>query len=108
MNGKFLLDTTAVIALFANDSGVRGRLNTAAEVFVASIVLGELYYGARKSVRAEENLARIGEFAAGNSVLVCDGETARQYGDIKHRLREKGRPLPENDIWIAAVAKQYS
>jgi tRNA(fMet)-specific endonuclease VapC len=33
--------------------------------------------------------------------------TAQYYGEIKNRLRAKGRPLPENDIWIAAVAKQY-
>lgn len=33
--------------------------------------------------------------------------TARQYGEIKNKLRKKGRPLPENDIWIAALALQY-
>ncbi|WP_322746135.1 PIN domain-containing protein [Nostoc sp. LEGE 06077] len=37
----------------------------------------------------------------------CDVETARQYGEIKNKLRLKGHPLPENDIWIASVALQY-
>jgi tRNA(fMet)-specific endonuclease VapC len=32
---------------------------------------------------------------------------ARQYGVIKNALRAKGRPIPENDIWIAAIAMQY-
>ena len=36
-----------------------------------------------------------------------DAETARQYGEIKESLRAKGRPIPENDIWIAAIAFQY-
>jgi tRNA(fMet)-specific endonuclease VapC len=76
-------------------------------IFTPSIVLGELYYGARKSTRVPENLARIEEFAARSTVLVCDTETARRYGEIKDRLRQKGRPIPENDIWIAAIALQY-
>ena len=107
MNGRVLLDTSMVIALFAGDPGVRRGLAEASEVFVPSIVLGELYYGARKSARVRENLARIEEFATANVVLGCDAETARQYGRIKRDLQAKGRPLPENDIWISAVAKQY-
>ena len=40
-------------------------------------------------------------------MLPCDTATAQQYGDIKNQLRAKGRPIPENDIWIAAIAMQY-
>ncbi len=107
MNGRFLLDTPIVIALFAQEPAVQQRLTQAPEVFVPSIVLGELYYGARKSVRVAANLARIDEFAAGSAVLVCTTETARQYGQIKQNLQAKGRPLPENDIWISAVDMQH-
>jgi tRNA(fMet)-specific endonuclease VapC len=107
MNGRFLLDTNIVIALFAGEISVTDRLLEAQEVFVPSIVLGELYYGARKSRRVQENLARIEEFATRSVVLGCDAETARQYGDVKGSLREKGRPIPENDIWIAAIALQH-
>jgi tRNA(fMet)-specific endonuclease VapC len=38
---------------------------------------------------------------------VCDTETARQHGAVKNKLRLKGRPLPENDVWIAALALQH-
>ena len=107
MSGRFLLDTNIVIALFAGDPGIQDQLGQAKEVFVPSIVLGELYFGARKSGRVKENLSRIDEFAISNSVLVCDTETAREYGVIKNALRAKGRPLPENDIWIAAIAREY-
>lgn len=41
-------------------------------------------------------------------MLGCDTDTARRYGDIKHGLRVKGSPLPENDIWIAAIALQHN
>src|ERR671939_46553 len=50
----------------------------------------------------------IDDFAARSSILVCDHTTARQYGESKNALRAKGRPIPENGLWIAAVALQYS
>jgi tRNA(fMet)-specific endonuclease VapC len=105
--GRFLLDTNIVIALFAGEVSIQQRLAEASEVFVPCIVLGELYYGARKSTRVTENLARIDEFVASSTVLPCGTATAQQYGDIKNTLRVKGRPIPENDIWIAAIAMQY-
>jgi len=107
MNGKFLLDTNIVIGIFANDAAVMNSLANANEVFVPSIVLGELYYGAYRSSREEANISRINEFAVSSSVLTCDTETSQQYGKMKNSLRGKGRPIPENDIWIAAIAKQY-
>lgn len=108
MSGRFLLDTNIIIALFADEVDVKQNLATAEEVFLSSISLGELYYGARKSAKGGENLARIDEVAAESVVLACDTETARQYGDVKYRLRLKGHPLPENDIWIAALALQHN
>ena len=105
--GSFLLDTNIVIALFAKELALEQHLAKANSVFVPSIVLGELYFGARKSVRVAENMTRIDDFAMASTVLPCDAETARQYGDIKGQLRAKGRPIPENDIWIAAIAMQY-
>jgi tRNA(fMet)-specific endonuclease VapC len=107
MNGKYLLDTNIVIALFAGEAGLGNSLATAEEVFLPSVAVGELYYGARKSGKPQENLARIDELVLKNVVLGCDSETARQYGAIKNSLRMKGRPLPENDIWIAALAIQH-
>lgn len=107
MNGSYLLDTNIVIAIFANDPGVLHQLSTALQVFVPSIVLGELYYGANKSARNKSNIALIDSFALKSTVLVCDGDTAKNYGRIKDHLRAKGTPIPENDIWIAALAKQH-
>jgi tRNA(fMet)-specific endonuclease VapC len=106
MNGSYLLDTNIVIALFADEGALKDRIGATGEFFVSSVVLGELYYGANKSQRVAKNTARIDDFAARNVVLGCDTETARCYGDVKERLRQKGRPIPENDIWIAAQALQ--
>src|SRR3990172_9635716 len=100
MSGRVLLDTDIVIAIFAEELPVLERVAAAEEVFVPAVALGELYYGARKSGRAETNIARIDEFAAPPAILRFDALTAQQYGRIKNDLRAKGRPIPENDIWI--------
>jgi tRNA(fMet)-specific endonuclease VapC len=107
MSGRFLLDTNIVIALWANDATVTHQLGTAGEVFIPIIVLGELYYGTRKSAWSAKNVARIDDFAARSGILLCDLTTAQQYGEIKNALRAKGRPIPENDLWIGALALQY-
>ena len=108
MSGSCLLDTNIIIALFASEEVVRGSFAQAGEVFVPSIVVGELYYGARKSVRTTKKLSRIDELVAESAMMVCDAETAQHYGEVKNKLRLKGRPLPENDIWIAALALQHN
>jgi tRNA(fMet)-specific endonuclease VapC len=107
VSGRFLLDTNIVIALFEGDGAVLSNLDQAAEVFISAVVLGELFFGAAKSGRPSENMAKIEQFAGGWAVLSCDLDVAREYGILKKRLREKGRLLPENDIWIAATAKQH-
>jgi tRNA(fMet)-specific endonuclease VapC len=107
MNGRYLLDTNIIIALFADEREVKENLAVAEQVYVPSVVVGELCYGACKSSKPKENLMRIDEFMAASVVLGCDINTARHYGNAKNNLRIKGRPLPENDIWIAALALQY-
>src|SRR5438477_11929433 len=108
MNGKYLLDTNIVIAILAGETNVLERLVESDEVFVPVVVLGELYYGARKSAHVNRNISRIDGLAANSALLGCDLNTSRHYGRIKNELRAKGRPIPENDIWIAAVGKQHS
>jgi len=47
------------------------------------------------------------EFAASCPLVGIDGATALGYGAVKTELKKKGRPIPENDLWIAACAIQY-
>lgn len=107
MSGKFLLDTNIVIALFAQETAVHQQLANVVEIFIPSIVIGELYFGAYKSARVGSNIDRIEDFAASNTILEINTATAKEYGLIKSSLRVKGKPIPENDIWIAAIARQY-
>ena len=107
MNGRDLLDTNIVIALFADEPILTDKIAKAGYISVPAVVVGELFYGANKSGRPEKNSERIDTFASNNVILNCDMETARWYGRIKNSLRKKGRPVPENDILIAAIAFQH-
>lgn len=107
MSGKYLLDTNIVIALFAEDSSVQKHIAKAREIFIPSTVIGELFFGAFKSSRPNENTTLIENFAAASAVLVCGIDTSREYGRIKNLLLKKGHPIPENDIWIAALAVEH-
>ncbi len=104
---KYLLDTNAIIALQRENEALKKLLSTATDVFVPAVAVGELYYGAYKSQRVEENRKNVAAFVANRVVLNVDADTADVYGQVKQALRAKGRPIPENDIWIAALAIQY-
>jgi tRNA(fMet)-specific endonuclease VapC len=78
VNGRYLLDTNIIIALFAKDPQIHNRIANAEEVFIPCIAIGELYFGAYKSLKVQENLNRIDEFVFNNTVLSCNAETAAQ------------------------------
>ncbi|MCG9133801.1 type II toxin-antitoxin system VapC family toxin [Candidatus Poribacteria bacterium] len=106
-NGRYLLDTNIAIALFSEEITVQVKVRNAAFVALAPPIIGELWYGAQKSDKASENLHRINNFVQQNAFFPCDLETAQWYGTIRDQLRRKGRPIPNNDIWIAAIAMQH-
>jgi tRNA(fMet)-specific endonuclease VapC len=106
MSDAYLLDTNAAIALLKGDPAIAKFAQS--NIFVPSVAVGELYLGAEKSARVVENVQRVSEFISQRISYACDTETARWYGRIAHKLRLKGRPIPQNDIWIAAIALQHA
>lgn len=107
MAGSVLLDTSAAAALLRGDQAVGDKLETSEDVYTSIVVIGELLYGARHSTNAAANLEQVAAFAAAIVALPADQQTADVYGRIKQELRAKGRPIPDNDLWIAATAIQY-
>ena len=108
MSGKnYLLDTNILVAFFNGDTAVTQKVNELTAVQLSPVVIGELYYGAFKSAKRQQNLQRIRSFLSLCHVLPSDEETSYWYGHIRDGLRQKGRPIPENDIWIAATAQQH-
>jgi tRNA(fMet)-specific endonuclease VapC len=107
MSGKFALDTNIVIGIFASDNSILQNLKLNPHIFLPSIVLGELYYGAMLSKQSKQNVQRIEKFAKNCLMLNCDEYTSLVYGKVKAALKTIGRPIPENDIWIAALVIQH-
>jgi tRNA(fMet)-specific endonuclease VapC len=108
MNGKRLLDTNIVVAFLTGDQQVQERLDAVTELLIPIVVLGELYYGAAHSGRPQENAIMVETFARSCVLLGIDVQTAQLYGLLKAEQRIKGRPIPENDLWVAACARQHN
>lgn len=104
--GNVLLDTSVVIAHLRRDPDLTAHLADVA-TFVPWVVLGELHYGVERARRRKEALSPILEFLGIAALLLPDRDTAEQYGRIKAELAEKGTLIPDNDIWIAALARQH-
>ena len=76
MSGNYLLDTSILIELFAQDANVLAQLEKAENTYIPSIALGELHYGARKSTRTEKSLEQLEQLASQVVILPCDAETS--------------------------------
>jgi len=105
-SGNYLLDTNIVVPILNQDAPLLQRIK-GLSIYVPVIVLGELYFGAQKSARIAPNIARIQIFKSRCVVVGCDESTAEEFGKIREFLVSKGKPIPENDIWIAAIALQH-
>ena len=103
MNGK-LIDTNVIIRFFKGETELFSLFDDMEQLYVSSISVGELMYGAELSKKSDFNRQNYFCFCEQMKVLQPDLEVAKMYGKIKSNLKAKGRPIPENDIWIAATA----
>jgi tRNA(fMet)-specific endonuclease VapC len=103
MVGK-ILDSNIVIDLFRKDASTIETIRNISLVYIPVVVLGELYYGANLSSQKQKRKLEIEGLSNKVIVLDCTKETAFIYGGIKAELKNKGKKIPENDIWIAAIA----
>ncbi len=104
-----LVDTNAYTAFKKNESEAVDIFKTASKLYVSSIVLGELQAGfavGNKQIKNQQELATFLQLEKVN-LLIVDEMTACYYGQVYKQLREKGNPIPTNDMWIAAIALQY-
>ena len=103
MNGK-LIDTNVIIRFFKGETELFSLFDDMEQLYVSSISVGELMYGAELSKKSDFNRENYFCFCEQMKILQPDLEVAKMYGKIKSNLKAKGRPIPENDIWIAATA----
>jgi tRNA(fMet)-specific endonuclease VapC len=106
---KILLDTNCYTAYLAGDGDVLKALCAAKATLVSIFVLGELYAGFKGGSREKENKHILSRFLGKPTVVTVNPsmETAELFGLLKNTLKEAGRPIPINDVWIAAHALEY-
>lgn len=105
---RILLDSSAYSHLKRGHRRVAELVRASEEVLLPLVVIGELLYGFRNGSRLEGNVRELHAFL--NSPYVRTAAmsltTADRYSRIAASLRAKGRPIPSNDIWIAAHAME--
>lgn len=107
MSGSYLLDSSVLILTLNRNQPIRKKLNEVDALYTSTIALGELYYGAERSLQVARNIAEINELAKELTILSVDARAARFYAHIKRDQEKRGLSLPENDLWIAATAMQF-
>ena len=103
-----ILDTNAVSALADGDPGLLEKVASVAQFSLPVVVLGEFRFGIARSRHHARYARWLEQLVAVSSVLLVDEETAASYAAVRERLRKKGRPIPSNDAWIAALALQHT
>ena len=103
-----ILDTNALSAAADNDPVVAALLADAEEVAVPVIVLGEYRHGISQSRNRSSYEKWLTGLIADCMVLDILEPTTHHYAEITLELRRKGKPIPTNDIWIAALCRQHS
>jgi tRNA(fMet)-specific endonuclease VapC len=107
--GSVLLDTTVVVDhLRGKNPSIAQKLKGIGTLYLPLTALGELLYGAYNSAFHAKGLKQVEDFLRICAVLGPDERTAHIYGRIKADLSQKGKPIPQNDVWIAAVAIEHN
>ena len=106
---KLCIDTNIFRAISDQNQQVLELLSSATEILLPFIVVAELHAGFKNGNRFRENDLRLQSFIQKNGIQVLHStiETIDIYSDITTHLRKIGKPIPTNDIWIAALAMEY-
>lgn len=106
---KLLLDTNRLSDALAQVDEVLEVLEAATLIGIPAIVLGEIRSGFLGGRRARDNETRLTWFLSQDGVqtMTVDGAVSHRYAQIHRALRNAGRPIPTNDLWIAALAIEH-
>jgi predicted nucleic acid-binding protein len=103
---KLLLDTNRLSDALVLVDEVLANLETAEAIFVPVIALGEIRAGFRSGRRPAKNEMRLQWFLSqeGITTIGVDPPVSHRFAQIHSELQKRGRPIPTNDLWIAAIA----
>ena len=106
---RIIIDTNFYVAFKRNDAEAVNLLQRADYIGVNTVILGELLAGFRCGNRERENRLELDQFldSARVYIVVVDDQTSEFYAQVFSELRRIGRPIPSNDLWLAASALQH-
>ena len=104
---KILLDSSIVIEVLSGNSEIADKIGRLSGFSISAVALGELYIGVNRVSNKSKHLKMLQDFVQLCTIVDINEETAKYYGEITSALFKKGKPIPSNDIWIAATARQY-
>ena len=108
MATRYMLDTNICIYIAKNSPQTvsdRFELHDASELAMSVITLGELKFGAEKRQAREKAMAIIDRLVAAIEVMPVPSAASQHYGQIRASLQREGRPIGNNDLWLAAHAR---
>src|SRR5581483_9562744 len=103
-----ILDTNALSAAADHDPAVIAVLSEAEQLAIPVIVLGEYRYGIAQSRYKNRYTNWLDAFIPDCMVLNINDETTHRYAAINLELKQMGKPIPTNDLWISALCRQYA
>ena len=103
-----ILDTNALSAAAEHDPSALKVVARAEQIAVPVIVLGEYRLSIAQSRHRASYENWLQEWITSVTVLDIDNETTRSYAVLGLELKKKGKPIPTNDLWIAALCHQHS
>lgn len=106
---KLLIDTNIYSGALRGDAEIVAVLRQVSHIGISAITIGELLSGFMAGKREKENRQELGRFLDSPrvTIYIVDENTAEHYSAILNQLRKSGKPIPTNDLWIAAVAFQH-
>ena len=104
-----MLDTSAYAHFKRGNEQASSALRKSPEILLPTVVLGELWAGFEVGSKRDQNRQGLDAFLSSPRVALAPitGETAARYAVIYAYLRVNGRPIPTNDLWIAALAMEH-
>ena len=110
MEARVALDTNRLTDLFQGDIQLADWLGSCEEVWVPLFVLGEIKAGFQGGTRHSRNELLLNELLAKPTVqvLLPGRQTAERYAQLFVQLKRAGTPIPDNNLWIAALALEHS
>ena len=103
-----ILDTNGLSGLADGEPLLESILRKAAHVAIPVIVLGEYRYGISQSRHRKDYEQWLSQFLPTFRILFVDEQTTLSYSRVRIELKKAGTPIPSNDVWIAALCRQYS